>query len=136
MAKTKIEFIEVVHDPELRKKEKAATEAARRICPNCGPVVLYRTADGRIGFQTKLGVAAGERKLLDDIYLAIMHVLGIRRGRRTGVKTVQTKLRLPEPVYLALKNKAAKSKASLSAVVAELARREMQVAETKSAKSA
>ena len=133
MKKTRVEFIEVVHDPELRKKERAATEAAKRICPNCGPVVLYRTADGRVGFQTKLGVAAGERKLLDDVYLAIMQVLGIKRGRRRGLKTVQTKLRLPEPVYLALKNRAAKSKASLSAVVAEFARRGLEAASRKSA---
>lgn len=113
-------------DPELRKKEKEANEAVRRSYPSCGPVKLYRAADGRLGFQIQLGVAAGDRKLLDDVYRVIMRALGERRGRRPGVKTVQTKLRLPEPVYLGLKNKAARSKVTLSAVVADLARRELQ----------
>ena len=131
MKNTGVQFIEVVPDPELRKKEKEATKVVKRFYPNCGPVKLYRTADDRVGFQAKLGVAAGERKKLDDVYRAVMRVLGVKRGRRPGVKTVQTKLRLPEPVYLALKNEAAKSNATLSAVVADLAKRELQRAESR-----
>ena len=133
MAKTKVDFIEVVDSPDLKKKEAEATAAVKRICRTCGRVKLYRTKDGRIGFQLRLGLAAGERKVFDEVYRAVMGVLGVKRGRRPGVKTVQTKLRLPEPVYLALKNEAARSKASLSAVVSELARRELQAASRKSA---
>ena len=133
MAKTRVDFIEIVDSSDLRKKEKEATASVRRICPGCGPVKLYRTADGRFGFQVRLGIVAGQRKLLDEAYRAVMRVLGVRRGRHPGVKTVQTKLRLPEPLYLALKNEAARSKATVSTVVAQLARRGLQTAARKSA---
>ena len=126
MEKTRVDIIEIVHDPGLQKKEKKATEAVRRLYPQCGPVRLYRTSDGRLGFQMQLAVAAGERKLLHGVYRAIMRVLGERRGRRPGVKTVQTKLRLPESVYFALKKAAMGSHATISRVVADLAMRELK----------
>ncbi|MGH8245980.1 MAG: hypothetical protein ACREUU_06065 [Gammaproteobacteria bacterium] len=125
MKKTSAQFIEILHDPELRRKEKQVTEAVRRSHPQCGPIKLYRTADGRIGFQLQLRVAAGERQTLDDVYRIIMKVLGEKRGRRPGVRTVQTKLRLPETVYSALKKAAADSNATISSIVAELAQREL-----------
>lgn len=125
MKRTKVHLVEVLDGRDLKKKEKEATEAVRRLCPNSGPVSLYRTRDGRVGFQLQLRLAAGERKLLDDVYRSVMRVLGIKRGRRPGVKTVQTKLRLPEPVYLALRKAAMDSRATLSAVVANLARKEL-----------
>ena len=95
---TKVRFIEIVRDEELAKKEPEATGAVRRFFPDSPPVKLYRAADGRIGFQLRLSVAAGERKRLEDAYRAIMKVLGEKRGRPGGAKTVQTKLLLPEPV--------------------------------------
>lgn len=121
----KVHVIEVVRDEELVKRETEATAAVRRFFPNSPPVKLYRTADGRIGFQLQLSVATGERKRLEDAYRAVMKVLGEKRGRPRGAKTVQTKLRLPEPVYRALKKAAANSNASMSSVVADLARREL-----------
>lgn len=123
--KNKVHFIEVVRDDELTNKEPEATAAFRRFFPNSPPVKLYRTADGRIGFQLQLSVAAGERKRLEDAYRAVMKVLGEKRGRPRGAKTVQTKLLLPEPVYRALKKAAADSNATMSNVVADLARREL-----------
>jgi hypothetical protein len=122
---SKVHFIEVVRDEALEKKEPEATAAVRRFFPGCPPVKLYRAADGRIGFQLQLSVTAGQRKRLEDAYRAVMKVLGERRGRPRGEKTVQTKLLLPEPIYRALKEAAADSNATMSNVVAGLARREL-----------
>jgi hypothetical protein len=121
----KVHVIEVVRDEELAKKEPEATAAVRRFFADSPPVKLYRAADGRIGFQLQLSVAAGERKRLEDAYRAVMKILGEKRGRPRGAKTVQTKLLLPEPVYRALKKAAADSHATMSSVVADLARREL-----------
>jgi hypothetical protein len=119
MNKPKVTLVEMVPDPELKKKQKAATKAVERIFPNCGPVALYRTADGRIGFQMKVSVAAGDRKRLDEAYRAVMKVVGIKRGRPLGDKTVQAKLLLPQPVYSALKKEAKRSNVTMSHLVAE-----------------
>ena len=120
-----VRFIEVVHDEELTHRQPEATAAVRRFFPNSPPVKLYRAADGRIGFQLQLSVTAGDRKRLEDAYRAVMKVLGEKRGRPRGAKTVQTKLLLPEPVYRALKKAAADSNATMSNVVADIARREL-----------
>jgi hypothetical protein len=123
MSETKVHTIEIVKDKELRAKESLATQAVRRFYPNAGPVKLYRTADGRVGFQLDVAVTAGDRKRLDDAYRAVMKVLGETRGRPRGVKTVQTKLWLPEPVYHALKRAAAASNSTMSGLVTELAKK-------------
>ena len=115
----RVEFVEIVADTTLRQKEKEATEAVRRLCPACGPVRLYRTSEGKVGIQLQVSLAPGNRKLLDDIYRAVMKIVGQRRGRPVGQKTVQTKLRLPEPVYDLLKRVAAKSHSTMSSVVAD-----------------
>lgn len=119
----KVQFVELVRDDELARKEPAATAAVRRIFPGMPPVKLYREADGRVGFHLQVAVAAGDRKKLEDAYRAVMKVLGEKRGRPSGLKTVQTKLRLPEPVFLALKKAAANSHSTVSNVVAEIAKR-------------
>lgn len=121
MSKTNVHVIEVVEDAELRKKESKASKAVRRFFPNAGPLRLYRTAEGRIGVQLDLSVTPGDRQRLDDAYRAIMKVLGEKRGRPRGVKTVQTKLLLPEPAYRALKRAAARSNSTMSGLVAQLA---------------
>lgn len=115
----KIDFIEVVPDPELRKKEKQVTEVVRGFYPECGPVKLYRTSDGRVGFQMQVTLTAGNRKLVDKLYSAVMKCLGEKRGRPLGVETVQTKLLLPKPVYSALKKAAEDSDETMSSVVTE-----------------
>ncbi len=117
--KTDVRFVEVVSDPRLQRMERAATKAVRRLFPEGGPVKLYRTADGQVGCQMQVAVLPGERKRLEEAYRAVMKVLGEKRGRRAGVKTVQTKLRLPKPVYCALKRAAAGSHTTMSAVVAD-----------------
>jgi hypothetical protein len=121
MSKTNVHVIEVVEDAELRKKEAKAREVVRRFFPNAGPLRLYRTAEGPIGVQLDLTLTPGDRQRLDDAYRAIMNVLGERRGRPRGVKTVQTKLLLPEPAYRALKRAAAASNSTMSGLVAQLA---------------
>lgn len=115
----RVEFVEIVADTPLRQKEKEATEAVQRLCPDCGPVRLYRTSDGKVGIQLQISLAPGNRKLLDDIYRTVIKVVGQRRGRPAGQKTVQTKLRLPEPVYDLLKRAAEKSHSTMSSVVAD-----------------
>lgn len=121
MSKTNVHVVQVVEDTELRKKEAKASEAVKRFFPNAGSLRLYRTAEGRIGVQLDLRVAPGDRQRLDDAYRAIMKVLGEKRGRPRGVKTVQTKLLLPEPAYRALKRAAAASNSTMSGLVAQLA---------------
>ena len=121
MRKTNIHVVEVVEDQELRKKETEATEAMTRFFPDSGRLRLYRTAEGRIGVQLDLTLRPGDRQRLDQAYSAVMKVVGETRGRPRGVKTVQTKLLLPEPVYRSLKRAAAASNSTMSGVVAQLA---------------
>ena len=119
MKKTRVNFVEIVSDAELQKKQKQVTEVVKRHYADSGPVKLYRTADGRIGLQMQFAVGPGERRRLDEIYRAVMRVLGERRGRRAGLKTVQAKLHLPEPVYSALKKAASDSHSTMSRVATE-----------------
>ncbi len=119
MKKSTVNFIEIVPDPELEKLEKKATEAVRRFYPDSASVKLYRTAAGKVGCQMQVAIVPGERKRLHETYRAVMKALGEKRGRRAGMKTVQTKLRLPAPVYSALKKAAADSGATMSSVVAD-----------------
>ncbi len=119
MKKSKVAFVEIVRDDELKKKEEAVSKAVNQLYPGCGPVALYRTADGQVGFQLHLTLASGDKKRLDQLYATVMRALGERRGRPAGVKTVQTKLWLPEPVYEDLKQAAEESRSTMSRVVAE-----------------
>lgn len=119
MRKLKVDFVEIIDDTELKKKEKEVTETVRRFFPDCGRVKLYRTADGRIGLQMQVDLKPGERQKLDEAYRAAMKVLGERRGRPPGVETVQTKLHLPKPVYSALKKTAEESHATMSSIVTD-----------------
>lgn len=122
MSKPKVTLVEVVPDPELKKKQKAATQAVEKVFPNCGPVALYRTADGKIGFQMNVSLTAGHRKRLDEAYRAVMKVVGVKRGRPAGHRTVQTKLLLPEPVYAALRREAKRSNVTMSRLASETLR--------------
>jgi hypothetical protein len=119
MRTPKVTFVEIVSDPELKAREAKVSKAINELYPGCGPVRLYRTADGQIGFELRVAIAAGDKKRLDQLYSTVMKVLGQKRGRPPGVKTVQTKLRLPEPVYEDLKQAADESQQSMSHVVAE-----------------
>jgi hypothetical protein len=117
--KMKAEIIEVVSDPQLRKQEKEVTGLVRSFYPECGRVSLYRTADGRVGFQMQVTMTPSNRKQLDKVYRAVMKHLGQKRGRPSGVETVQTKLHLPKPVYSALRKAAEDSHETMSNLVAE-----------------
>jgi hypothetical protein len=119
MSKLKATFVDVIPDPELKRKQAAVTKAVEKILPGCGPVILYRTAEGKIGFQMNVRLTAGDRRKLDQAYRAVMKVVGLRRGRPMGQKTVQTKLLLPEPVYLALKREAERSNVTMSSLAAD-----------------
>lgn len=113
------DFVEVVSDVRLRKREKEVTEIVRRFFPDCGLVKLYRTADGRVGFQMQLTLTPENRKQLDKVYRAVMKRLGEKRGRPSGLETVQTKLHLPRPIYSALRKAAEDSHETMSSVVAQ-----------------
>jgi len=125
---TKVHVIEVVKDEKLKAKEVRATVALRSFFPHAGPVRLYRTKDGRCGFQSDIALEPGDRKRFDKAYSAIMRILGEKRGRPRGIKTVQTKLLLPEPTYRALKKEAAASGSTLSGLVDRIARESLQLA--------
>lgn len=120
---SKVHFVEVVPDSSLRKKEVEATSAFRRFFPKAPPLKLYRTRDGRIGFQAQVAAASGERSRLGSAYAAVMKVLGEKRGRPAGERKGQAKLRLREPIYKALKAAAEKSHTTLSGLVEDLARK-------------
>jgi hypothetical protein len=117
----KVHYVEVVADADLRKQEADATAAFRRFFPKAPPLKLYRTSDGRIGFQTQLSIATGDRGRFEAAYTAVMRVLGEKRGRPRGARKVQAKLRLEEPVYRALRAAAQKSHTTLSGIVEDLA---------------
>ena len=119
MKNGKVTFVEIVRDDKLKKKEDEVTKAVNQLYPGCGPVRLYRTAEGQVGFQLRLTITPGGKKRLDQLYATVMKVLGERRGRPAGVKTVQTKLWLPQPVYEDLKKAAEESHSTMSKVVAE-----------------
>ncbi|MBI2221714.1 MAG: hypothetical protein HYU53_10970 [Acidobacteria bacterium] len=118
-----VQTIEVVRDDELKAKEREATATFRKVFPEAPPLKLYRTSDGRIGFQVAIGLSPGDRKLFNDAYAAVMKILGEKRGRPRGTRKVQAKLRLTEDVYKALKATADSSHKSLSSVVEDLAYR-------------
>ena len=124
--KPKVDFVEVVRDPHLKAKEKEATRMMRRFYPDCGPITLYRTAKGRIGMQLKLAVTTGDRKRFDQAYRAVMKVLGEKRGRPAGEKTVQAKLHLPVPIFKALKETAEATHSTMSRVVADSLRAQLR----------
>src|SRR5262245_32582886 len=117
MKKPRVDFIEIVPDAELEEREKEVTEALRKHYPQSGQVKLYRTSDGRVGFQMQVSVMAGDLERLQQAYRAVMKVLGEKRGRPIGNRTVQTKLHLPKPVYSALKKMAKESSSTMSNVV-------------------
>ena len=119
MRNRKVTFVEIVADAEIKAREAEVSKAVNELYPGCGPVKLYRTADGQVGLELRVAITAGDKKRLDQLYATVMKVLGRRRGRPAGVKTVQTKLRLPEPVYEDLKKAADESHQSMSRVVAE-----------------
>lgn len=119
MKKPKVTFVEIVPDADLKKKEREVTETMRHFYPHCGPVRLYRTEDGRVGFQAHLSVTSGDRKRLDQAYRAVMKVLGEKRGRPAGEKTVQAKLHLPLPLFETLKKVAKEMDSTMSSVVAD-----------------
>jgi len=115
----KVEFVEIVPDADLKEKEAEVTEAVKKIYPDSERVVLYRTAQGQIGSQANLRIAPGDKRRLDQLYGVVMRVLGERRGRPAGVKTVQTKVRLPQTVYDRLRKIAEASHSTMSDIVAE-----------------
>jgi hypothetical protein len=118
---SKVSVIEVVMDNELRQKARAATAAFRRFFADAPELKLYRTGDGRIGFQAQLALAPGDRARFEKAYRAVMKVLGATRGRPAGTRKVQAKLRLREPVYRKLRMEAKRSRRTVSDLVEELA---------------
>jgi hypothetical protein len=116
-----VHTIEIVKDEQLQAKQDEATSIFRKFFPYAPPLKLYRTADGRAGFQVAVALSAGDRKLFTDAYAAVMKILGEKRGRPRGTRKVQAKLRLTEDVYKALKAAADRSHKSLSTVIEELA---------------
>jgi hypothetical protein len=118
---SKVDVVEVVVDDELRHKGRAATAAFRRFFPDAPELKLYRTADGRVGFQAQLALAPGDRSRFEKAYRAVMKVLGSTRGRPAGTRKVQAKLRLREPVYRKLRMAAKRSQKTVSDLVEELA---------------
>ena len=119
----KVEFVEVVRDEDLQKRQGEATKAFRRYFPEAPPVQLYRTADGRVGVQTRFAIAVGEHGKFQKAFAAVMKILGEKRGRPASEPKVQVKMRISEPVFMALKAKAVSSRTSLSALIENLARK-------------
>lgn len=117
----KVQVVEVVRDDELRRRERAATRAFRRFYPKAPPLELYRTRDGRVGFQAQIAIAPGERDRFEKAYRAVLGALGRRPGRPAGARKVQAKLRLREPVYRALRAAAKRSHTTVSDLVEDLA---------------
>lgn len=118
---SKVNMVEVVVDDELRHKTRAATAAFRRFFADAPELKLYRTTDGRLGFQAQLALAPGDRARFEKAYRAVMKVLGATRGRPAGTRKVQAKLRLREPVYRKLRMAAKRSRKTVSDLVEELA---------------
>jgi hypothetical protein len=117
----RVQVVEIVEDDELRRKTPAATKAFRRFFPEAPALAVYRTSDGRFGFQAHLALAAGDRARFEKAYRAVMQVLGETRGRPAGARKVQAKLRLREPVYRRLRMAAKRSGRTVSELVEELA---------------
>lgn len=119
VSKTRVEVIEIEPDATLQKKEAIATRTLRRFFPKSGPVRLYRTADGKVGFEAKLALVSGDRKRLDEAYRELMKAIGEHRGRPRGPETVQAKLRLRADVYKKLKQVAKARNTTMSEIVTE-----------------
>ncbi len=118
---SKVDVVEVVVDDELRQKTRAATAAFRRFFADAPELKLYRTADGRLGFQAQFALVPGDGARFEKAYRAVMKVLGATRGRPAGTRKVRAKLRLREPVYRKLRMAAKRSRWTVSDLVEELA---------------
>ena len=60
MKNRNVTFVEIVSDPELKAREEEVSKAVNDLYPGCGPVKLYRTADGQVGFELRVAITAGE----------------------------------------------------------------------------
>ncbi len=115
-----VEFIEVA--PGTTRRDRAAERIVQKYFPDCGPVTVYRTTDGQLGFQANIPIIPGDKSRIEKMYTELNRALGERRGRPRGEPTVQTKLNLPAKIYNALKAAARKSGSSMSRLVADYVR--------------
>lgn len=122
MTKADVKFVEFGKDAVLKQKEVLATKTLRLYFPKSAPVKLYRTTDGRVGVQATLAVTPGDSKRVAEAYAAVMAAIGEGRGRPKGPATVQTKLRLENDVYIAVKKEAKRRRTTMSQVVADAVR--------------
>jgi hypothetical protein len=85
----KTEIIEIVSDPQLKKREKEITRIVRSFYPIRIRIKVYRIADGRIGLQTQETLTPANRKQIEKACRAITHYLENRRvstsNRRKGL---------------------------------------------------
>ena len=54
MRNRKVTFVEIVSDPEFKAREEEVSKAVNDLYPACGPVKLYRTADGQVGLELRV----------------------------------------------------------------------------------
>ena len=79
-------YISLLTEHNVRKGffELDQFRAIRRFFADAPELKLYRTADGRLGFQAQLTLAPGDRGRFEKAYRAVMKVLGAKRGRPAG----------------------------------------------------
>lgn len=76
MSKPKVKIFELIHDQDLADKEDLVTDALCKFDPSCGRVHLYRTRDGRIGFEVEnLFDLPTDQTRLNSIYRLVIQTL-------------------------------------------------------------
>ena len=71
----KPEIIEIVSDPQLKKREREIEAIVRNYYPTRGRIKIYRTADGRVGLQTRETLTPANRKQIHKACVAVMQYL-------------------------------------------------------------
>ena len=53
-----VDIIEVA--PGTTHRDRTAEAIVHKYFPDCGPVIIYRTTDGRLGFQANITLGPGD----------------------------------------------------------------------------
>jgi len=93
----KVTFVEIVSDPRLKAREGDVSKAVNELYPGCGPVKLYRTADGQVGFELRVAITAGDKKRLyrRTSWRSAWSRAYARRGRRERLRADLASVRTP-----------------------------------------
>jgi hypothetical protein len=104
--------VQRIHSKDFAELEKTINRKLRKVGPNYGIRNLYRTPQGRYGFEMRVSVDPRDEAKLHQIVREVLRAL-------PGDRPVQATWYLPESLVARVKSRAKKKGVSQSALVAE-----------------